>query len=309
MRCCAGGGGWIERAGFGDDTFTFTFNDIFYLAQTSPPTTLVPAWATTVFNTNCNIAAAGGACGATFNEVGYYQGNSSGLTSGTPTGLGFVPNTPPPSASPYDSSSQIIKLSDGSGVPGEYVVNNGAFTNQFLSLTGWNQSSDSGNQVGYVFNETSPGNGSVLYLQYEVAHSTTSNGATRPFDFVSFQLRPATATASLTFTLEGFAPGNSLTPVDSQVITLTGQPGSPFQTIVENWNNVATVEIAPAPGFPDNWGSNTIEMDNVILGLPAAVGSVPEPSTWAMMLLGFAGLGFAGYRRVAAKAAIRAGAR
>ena len=26
-------------------------------------------------------------------------------------------------------------------------------------------------------------------------------------------------------------------------------------------------------------------------------GGVPEPSTWAMMLLGFAGLGFAGYRR------------
>ena len=27
------------------------------------------------------------------------------------------------------------------------------------------------------------------------------------------------------------------------------------------------------------------------------VTSVPEPSTWAMMLIGFAGLGFAGYRR------------
>ncbi len=25
--------------------------------------------------------------------------------------------------------------------------------------------------------------------------------------------------------------------------------------------------------------------------------TVPEPSTWAMMLLGFAGLGFVGYRR------------
>jgi PEP-CTERM motif len=25
-------------------------------------------------------------------------------------------------------------------------------------------------------------------------------------------------------------------------------------------------------------------------------GAVPEPSTWAMMLLGFAGLGYAGYR-------------
>jgi hypothetical protein len=29
---------------------------------------------------------------------------------------------------------------------------------------------------------------------------------------------------------------------------------------------------------------------------------VPEPSTWAMMLLGFAGLGFAGYRNIKAKA-------
>jgi PEP-CTERM motif len=33
--------------------------------------------------------------------------------------------------------------------------------------------------------------------------------------------------------------------------------------------------------------------------------TVPEPSTWAMLLLGFAGLGFAGYRsrRPAASAA------
>jgi PEP-CTERM motif len=28
-----------------------------------------------------------------------------------------------------------------------------------------------------------------------------------------------------------------------------------------------------------------------------SVGAVPEPSTWAIMLIGFAGLGFAGYRR------------
>jgi PEP-CTERM motif-containing protein len=27
------------------------------------------------------------------------------------------------------------------------------------------------------------------------------------------------------------------------------------------------------------------------------IASVPEPSTWAMMLIGFAGIGFAGYRR------------
>jgi CHRD domain-containing protein/PEP-CTERM motif-containing protein len=35
--------------------------------------------------------------------------------------------------------------------------------------------------------------------------------------------------------------------------------------------------------------------------LPEGVpGGVPEPSTWAMMLVGFAGLGYAGYRRARA---------
>jgi PEP-CTERM motif len=33
----------------------------------------------------------------------------------------------------------------------------------------------------------------------------------------------------------------------------------------------------------------------VLAGLSAFI--VPEPSTWAMMLIGFAGLGYAGYRR------------
>jgi hypothetical protein len=32
-------------------------------------------------------------------------------------------------------------------------------------------------------------------------------------------------------------------------------------------------------------------------GADISIAPVPEPSTWAMMLLGFAGLGFAGYRR------------
>jgi hypothetical protein len=31
--------------------------------------------------------------------------------------------------------------------------------------------------------------------------------------------------------------------------------------------------------------------------------TVPEPSTWAMLLLGFAGLGFAGWRRASKRGA------
>jgi hypothetical protein len=37
--------------------------------------------------------------------------------------------------------------------------------------------------------------------------------------------------------------------------------------------------------------------NDVIQGQVIGVASVPEPSTWAMLLIGFAGIGFAGYRR------------
>jgi unsaturated chondroitin disaccharide hydrolase len=67
-------------------------------------------------------------------------------------------------------------------------------------------------------------------------------------------------------------------------------------------------------GFPGKGGTNTaliygdyyftealLRLQNVLDGKPGWVlyspTTVPEPSTWAMMLLGFAGLGFAGYRR------------
>jgi hypothetical protein len=34
------------------------------------------------------------------------------------------------------------------------------------------------------------------------------------------------------------------------------------------------------------------------------VAAVPEPSTWAMMLLGFVGLGYAGFRKARARSTI-----
>ena len=62
---------------------------------------------------------------------------------------------------------------------------------------------------------------------------------------------------------------------------------------------------------------NSVEMDpgfSIAPGTPNAalytfsfspgVTDVPEPSTWAMMLLGFAGLGYAGYRRARARRAM-----
>jgi PEP-CTERM motif len=48
------------------------------------------------------------------------------------------------------------------------------------------------------------------------------------------------------------------------------------------------------------------ESDNHTVGFFTQVGGVPEPSTWAMMLLGFAGLGYAGYRASSKSAAVAA---
>jgi hypothetical protein len=47
--------------------------------------------------------------------------------------------------------------------------------------------------------------------------------------------------------------------------------------------------------------------DNVLLYKTfSAVTGVPESSTWAMLLLGFAGLGFAGFRKAKGAAAFAA---
>jgi hypothetical protein len=47
------------------------------------------------------------------------------------------------------------------------------------------------------------------------------------------------------------------------------------------------------------------ESGNFEIGV-AAVAAVPEPSTWAMMILGFCGIGFMGYRRKAKPASMAA---
>ena len=55
--------------------------------------------------------------------------------------------------------------------------------------------------------------------------------------------------------------------------------------------------IDPATGTP--WigdAANATDLSDLFVA-DAIAGAVPEPSTWAMMLLGFAGIGFMAYRR------------
>jgi hypothetical protein len=52
------------------------------------------------------------------------------------------------------------------------------------------------------------------------------------------------------------------------------------------------------PNFDLTFGYTLVADGSGGFGFDLAIGGgVPEPSTWAMMLVGFAGLGFAGYTR------------
>jgi hypothetical protein len=63
------------------------------------------------------------------------------------------------------------------------------------------------------------------------------------------------------------------------------------------------------PDIDLTFGYNLVADGTGGFGFDLAVGgAVPEPSTWAMMLVGFAGLGYAGYRRAGQTAADPVGA-
>ena len=84
---------------------------------------------------------------------------------------------------------------------------------------------------------------------------------------------------------------SALRPIDA-----SGTPFPPGFTDLQSWTR-------DDPGIAPDWlrvgtdivGGTPAPTFNAAFSLDGSV--VPEPSTWAMMLLGFAGLGFAGYRR------------
>jgi hypothetical protein len=86
----------------------------------------------------------------------------------------------------------------------------------------------------------------------------------------------------------------------AQTFTSAG-PGGPFPVITLGFLTPSLVGYGGGPlasrampqgGFNSDYGLSPDEP----VGLASGTLTVPEPSTWAMMLMGFAGLGFAGYR-------------
>jgi hypothetical protein len=121
------------------------------------------------------------------------------------------------------------------------------------------------------------------------------------------------------------SPGNSTVEFETtfnatSITTLTGSWGADnFGTISVNGTQVAELDGTVYPNFQQlhpfsfttRIGSNTLDVFLTDTGPPTAfridglTGAVPEPSTWAMMILGFFGVGFMAYRRKQNGSALR----
>ncbi len=132
----------------------------------------------------------------------------------------------------------------------------------------------------------------VTYVEDSLTLTTVSVGDT--------QITITNNAAGLFCPFAGCTPGS----FSGYVFTFTGAPditkvlvdsasSSDFQPVLpgglSSTTNSITVNVA---------GDNLAVDDQLILDVTTGgITPVPEPSTWAMMLLGFAGLGFAGWRR------------
>ena len=82
-------------------------------------------------------------------------------------------------------------------------------------------------------------------------------------------------------------------------------PGTPFSPDLQAWTRDEGLDPDWLRIGTDIVGGQTPPMFNMAFSLSGeTIVSIPEPSTWAMMLLGFAGVGFMVYRRKSKPASI-----
>jgi PEP-CTERM motif-containing protein len=135
----------------------------------------------------------------------------------------------------------------------------------------------------FFYNSASGAPGTLIdSINVGQAHQTlTGNNITTP-GLPSF----SEYSYSATFTPQTFTAGVTY------FLGITNSDQTP-QFGVENTNSIASTDYQSFSG-PGNFGSTPIGPNAFNLTFTA---SVPEPSTWAMMILGFAGVGFMAYRR------------
>jgi hypothetical protein len=113
--------------------------------------------------------------------------------------------------------------------------------------------------------------------------SVTDGGSN--FSLTAFDLAGNNGAAD--FTVTGFEGA-------SQIFSFSGSVNAGFEVFQTVTGLSAKINDLT---FALTSHGTSLNLDNIVLGTV-----IPEPSTWAMMLLGFAGLGFVGYRQTIRRA-------
>ena len=302
-----------------------TTNGVFVTTRGSTTATAIDNTTDTRFVTQYNGALyvsrdydPPGSGGQNYTNVSSLTNASGGLPTSS-TGLVATHLTPPPTTNPLSGNNSAITLTTGLA----NGVNNVA-----------NAATGSTNRIG-KFVYLSPeefffANATTLYVADSGSPKNGSANAAAEGEggLQKWTLNTTTGVWTLDYdlvaglNLVNNATANANTPTAPGVTGLFGLTGTVlangqvelFATsygvnelsesyLFEITDTLADTTITQALGESFTTLENSVTLGAQIRGVSFAP-SVPEPSTWAMMLLGFGGLGFAGYRRARRENAI-----
>jgi hypothetical protein len=191
----------------------------------------------------------------------------------------------------------------------ELIVNGGfeASSSNFTTPPGW---TNIGHQDGVLqYATTAPNITPYQGLNFYSLDGAGDNGVFIANDGITQSVATVTgASYQLTFGLSGEnGPGGITTlavTIGSQTTDFTITSDSsfffnkPFATMTINYvATSADTAISFIETASNDGGNNDALIDGVSFQGPSVTSAVPEPSTWAMMILGFCGLGFMAHRR------------
>jgi hypothetical protein len=189
----------------------------------------------------------------------------------------------------------------GADTTGSYAISfttTSAFTDVTIATLLYSPSGagDTGSATVYLTNKIGPG-------------TTTANEIAR-FSATNLPGIFSTNTPEVDFTGLTLAAGTYYVIAASDAGSpgaYWGEPASPVNTtamgVTINSDQRTSTLASYSPASPFTTGEGASEQD---YAFSVAGSPVPEPSTWAMMLLGFAGLGYAGFRSTRARRSIPA---
>lgn len=189
-------------------------------------------------------------------------------------------------------------------VSGSFTGTSGNLTGVFQNVDGSEVSLQSvSGSFSYNFDEltstASPTTGLYRYLFLTGASFTVNIGTTN-FSFLNYetgfmQLRSSANSFAFFDVLErvGTIANLPFLQVDAAAADLFDDPSDPSTIHIAGLPGMLRMSSAEGNGTTIVYADWQIALDSVT----ASVSAIPEPSTWAMMILGFAGIGLVTYRQ------------